>query len=153
MADILTLSGTIISISDDIPATYDKDGFEAVGVVFTEIGEVASPPTGGGRTYEDVTYNLLKDRATVHLKGTYDEAETTFEIVTNRSDAGQIILRTAHHSDDYFSFKVAYPDGEIDYYLARVYGIVEDQGDANSVRRKSVTIRKDPRGVVEVQPA
>lgn len=148
MGETTTLSGTIVSISSGVPASYNLGGFEAL--TFTEIGEIVSPPSGGGRTYEDVNYNLLKDRATVHLKGTYDEAETTFEIVTKRSDSGQVILLAAHRSDNYYSFKVQYPDGDIDYYQARVYGVVDDQGDANAVRRKSVTIRKHPMGMVEV---
>jgi len=148
MSEAKTLSGTIVSISAGVPAVYTQAGFEALA--FTEIGEITSPPTGGGRNYEDVTYNLLKERATVHLKGTYDENETTFNLVVRRSDAGQALLRAAHLSDDYYSFKVQYPDGDIDYYQARVFGLVDDQGDANAVRLKSCTIRKHPNGVVEV---
>lgn len=148
MGETKTLSGTIVSISAGVPASYNQAGFAAL--TFTEIGEIVSPPSGGGRTYEDVSYNLLKDRATVHLKGTYDEAETNFEIVTKRSDAGQTLLRAAHLSDDYYAFMVQYPDGDIDYYQARVYGVVDDQADANSVRRKSITIRKHPQGMVEL---
>lgn len=148
MSEAVTLSGTIVSISAGVPASYNQAGFEALA--YTEVGEVVSPPTGGGRTYEDVNYNLLKDRATVHLKGTYDEAETTFELVVKRSDAGQALLRAAHLSDNYYAFKVAYPDGDVDYYQARVFGMVDDQGEANAVRRKTVTIRKHNMGVIEV---
>lgn len=148
MSEAKTLSGTIVSISAGVPATYTQGGFEALS--FTEIGELTTPPTGGGRNYEDVTYTLLKERATVHLKGTYDENETTFNLVVRRSDAGQVILRAAHLSDDYYSFKIAYPDGDVDYYQARVFAIVDDQGDANAVRLKACTIRKHPNGIVEV---
>lgn len=148
MGEIKTLSGTIISISAGVPASYNQAGFEDLS--FTEIGEVVSPPSGGGLVYEEVSYTLLKDRDTVYLKGTRSQEPTTFEVVKKGTDDGQVILKAAHLSDNYYSFKVQYPDGEINYAQARVFGLAEEGGEANDVRRRTVTIRKHPGGTIEV---
>lgn len=148
MSEAVTLAGTVVSISAGTPATYDQTGFEAL--TYTEVGEVISPPTGGGRVYEDVSYTLLKERATVHLKGTYDEAEVTFQMITSRSDAGQVLMKAAHLSDNFYAFKVQYPDGDVDYYQARVFGLVDETGEANAIRTLSVTMRKHSNGVIDI---
>ena len=149
MSNGITLAGTIVSISDDIPATYDAAGFAAVGVVFTVVGEVSNLGDTG-RTYEDVSYNTLGERGTVHLKGTYDEPETTFEMIADRADAGQVIVKAASESDENYSFKVEYQNGDVDYFQGKVFSFVTAGGEANTVRTVSANIRIDRRGVVEV---
>lgn len=147
MSEIVTLAGTTVSISAGVPATYDETGFAALA--YTEVGEVTNLGDRG-RTYEDVSYTTLGERGTVHLKGTYDEPETTFEMVGRRSDAGQAIMKTASQSDLDFAFKVEFANGDIDYFQAKVYSFVSVGGEANTVRAVNANIRLSRNGVVEV---
>ena len=103
-----------------------------------------------GRTYEDVSYNTLGERGTVHLKGTYDEPETTFEMIADRADAGQVLVKAASQSDADYAFKVAYQNGDVDYFQGKVFSFVTAGGEANTVRTVSANIRIDRQGVVEV---
>lgn len=147
MANGITLAGTIVSVSAGVPATYDSTGFAALS--YTAVGEVSNLGDTG-RTYEDVSYNTLGERGTVHLKGTFDEPETTFEMIADRSDAGQIIVKSASTSDADFAFKVAYQNGDVDYFQGKVFSFVTTGGEANTVRTVSANIRIDRKGVVEV---
>mgnify|MGYP001180998496 CR=1 FL=1 len=148
MATPITFAGSTVSISDDIPATYDEAGFEAVGVVFTAIGEVTSIG-GKGRTYNDVSYTNLATRGTVHKKGSYDESELAIEIGVDRADAGQVILKAASDSDANHSFKIAYSNGEVDYFQALTFSFADAGGDADTIRAVTATLRIDYRGVVQ----
>lgn len=147
MSNGITLAGTIVSVSAGVPATYNQVGFEAL--TYTPVGEVSNLGDRG-RTYEDVSYNTLGERGTVHLKGTYDEPETTFEMISDRSDAGQVIMNAASKSDADYAFKVQYQNGEIDYFQAKVFSFVTVGGEANTVRSVSANIRVDRQGVIEV---
>lgn len=149
MADVgITFAGTEISISAGAPATYTKVGFEAL--TFTPIGEITTAVGSGGRTYEDVSYVVINDRATKHRKGTYDEAEQTVEMVVVRDDAGQVLCNAALDSDNYYAFKVEYNNGEIDYFTGLVIGFEGEGGDANTMRMATLTMRRNYQGTVSV---
>lgn len=148
MADAVTFAGTQISISAGVPVTYDEAGFAAL--TYTSVGEVSSAPGDGGTTFEDVSYTVLGRRATVHLKGTSDQPEETMEVVVDRNDAGQIMLKAALLSDNQYAFKVVYNNGEIDYFQALVTGNAGEGGDSNTVRMRTVTFRRDYRDVVSI---
>ena len=147
MADAVTYAGLILSVSAGVPATYDASGFGAL--TYSAVGEVTTAPGSGGKTFEDVSYTVLADRATKHLKGTSDQAEQTLEVIDDRSDAGQILLKAALESDNQYAFKVLYNNGEIDYFQALVTGYEGEGGDANALRMSTVTFRRDYRNVVE----
>ena len=147
MATPITFAGSTVSISDDIPASYDEAGFEAAGVVFTAIGEVTSIGSKG-RTYNDVSYTNLTTRGTIHKKGSYDEPELSIEIGVDRADAGQVILAAAAISDANHSFKIAYSNGETDYFEALTFSIVDAGGDSDTIRAVTANLRIDYRGVV-----
>jgi hypothetical protein len=148
MAVGITFAGTKVSISAGVPATYNQAGFAAL--TYTEIGEITSVPGSGGRTYEDVSYNVVSRRATEHRKGTFDEAEQTMEVVVVREDAGQILAEEALDSDDYYAFKIEYSDGEISYYQAMMTGFEGAGGDANTMRMATMTFRRSSQGTVVV---
>lgn len=146
MPSAVTFAGTTIGISAGVPATYDAAGFAAL--TYTDIGEISSAPGDGGKTFEDVTYTTLGDRATKHLKGTSDQPEETMEVVVDRTDAGQVLLKDALNSDNQYAFKVVYSNGEIDYFQALVMGNSGSGGDSNTVRMRTITFRRDYRDVV-----
>lgn len=148
MGKEVTFAGTQIGISAGIPVTYDEAGFAAL--TYTDVGEISSAPGDGGTVFEDVSYTVLAQRATKHLKGTSDQPEETMEIVVNRTDAGQALLKTALLSDEQYSFKVEYNNGEIDYFQALVTGNSGAGGDSNTIRMRTVTFRRDYRDVVSI---
>ena len=144
----VTFAGTTVSISAVLPATYDQAGFAAL--TFTAIGEVTTAPGSGGKTYEDVSYTTLADRATKHLKGTSDQAEQTLEIVVDRADAGQALAVAALDSDNEYAMKVEYNNGEVDYANVLVTGYEGAGGDSNTIRTATMTFRRNFQGTVEV---
>lgn len=147
MVAAVTFAGTQISVSAGVPATYDAAGFAAL--TYTAIGEISSAPGNGGTKFEDVSYSVLGVRATKHLKGTSDQEEEELEVVVDRSDAGQQLLKAALQSDNQYAFKVVYNNGEIDYFQALVTGFAGQGGDSNTVRMATVNFRRDYRNVVE----
>ena len=148
MATPITFAGSTVSISDDIPATYNEAGFEAAGVVFTPIGEVTSIG-GRGRTYNDVSYTNLATRGTTHRKGSYDESELSIEIGVDRSNAGQVLLKAASDSDANHSFRIVYSNGETDFFEALTFSFADAGGDSDTIRAVTATLRVDSRGIVE----
>lgn len=144
----VTFAGTQISVSAGVPVTYDEAGFAAL--TYTSVGEIVSAPGEGGTVYEDVPVSVLGRRATLHFKGTSDQNEETMEILVDRSDAGQVLLKTARDSDNQYAFKVVYNNGEIDYFQALVYSFAGAGGDSNTLRQATVTFRRDYRDVVSV---
>lgn len=147
MADVITYGGAKFSISAAAPATYNAAGFAAL--TYTQIGELMSFGDRG-QTFEDVNYNTLGDRATKHLKGTTDQPETEVEMAIDRDDAGQVLFKAAKNSDDEYSFKVEYSNGEIDYFQALVYSFVTVGGDANTIRTATASLRINYQDVIEV---
>lgn len=143
----ITNAGTVVSISAGVPASYNQAGFEAL--TYTEVGEITTLGDRG-RTYEDVSYNTLGERGTVHLKGSFDEPETPFEMVAARADAGQIIMKAAAASDNEYAFKVEYNNGDIDYFQGTVFSFVTGGGDSNSIRTLTSNIRVSRQGVIDV---
>ena len=147
MATPITFADSVISISAGIAASYDAAGFAAL--TFTEVGELVSVGSRG-RTYTDVSYKTLAQRGTLHKKGSYDEPETPLEIGVDRADAGQILLKAASDSDNNYAFKVAYSNGEIDYFQGLVFSYVTNGGDSDTMRMVTANVRIDRQGVIEV---
>lgn len=145
---VITFAGTKVSISAALPATYDQAGFDAL--TFTEIGEVTTAPSSGGKTFEDVSYVTLADRATKHLKGTSDQAEQTLEVQVEREDGGQVIVKASLDSDNEYAMKVEYNNGEIDYSQVLTTGFEGAGGDSNTIRSATWTFRRNYQGTVEV---
>lgn len=146
MTDVITFANSVIAISAGVPATYDESGFDAL--TFTDIGEVINVGSRG-RTYTDVAYKSLKERGTLHRKGSYDEPETPIEIGQDRDDAGQVIIKTASDSDDLFAFRITYSNGEKDYFQGLVFSYVTNGGGSDDMRLATANVRIDRKGVIE----
>ena len=67
------------------------------------------------------------------------------------TDAG-FLCQAALDSDDYYSFKVGYNNGEIDYFTALTIGFEGEGGDANTMRSATMTMRRNYQGTVTVMP-
>jgi hypothetical protein len=132
-----TVAGTTIGISSGVPATFDIAGYEAL--TFTNIGNIED---GGehGRVYAPVTFQAIDNRATQKFKGSFDDGNKTLTIGYNSDDAGMVLLKTALASDADFSFEVAYPGGDIDYFQAKVMSLSKATGGVDSIRMATVEL-------------
>lgn len=132
-----TVAGTTFGISAGIPATFNVAGYEAL--TFTTIGSIED---GGehGREYAEVTFNPIDTRGTRKFKGSFNEGSKTLSIAYDSSDAGMVLLKTALDSDDDYSFEVTYPNGDIDFFQAKVMTLTKATGTVDSMRMASVTL-------------
>jgi hypothetical protein len=132
-----TVAGTKIGISATTPATYDVAGYEVL--TYTNIGNIED---GGehGREYAEVTFNPIDTRGTRKYKGSFNEGSQTLSIAYDSDDAGMILLKTALDSDDDYSFEVEYPNGDIDFFQAKVLTLTKATGGVDTMRMASVTL-------------
>jgi hypothetical protein len=132
-----TVAGTIIGISASQPATFDEAGYEALS--FTTIGNIED---GGshGRRYAEVTFNPIDDRGTQKFKGSFNEGNKTLQIAYDSDDGGMTLLRAALNSDNDYSFEVAYPNGDIDWFQAKVMSLEIATGSVDSMIMATVEL-------------
>jgi hypothetical protein len=132
-----TVAGTTIGISSSTPATFDVAGYAAL--TFTNIGGIED---GGshGRVYAPVTFNPIDTRGTRKFKGSFNEGTKSLQIGYNSDDAGMILLKTALDSDADFSFEVAYPGGDVDYFQAKVMSVSKSTGTVDTIRMAPVEL-------------
>jgi hypothetical protein len=142
-----TYAGLTIAVSAGVPATYDAAGFAAL--TYTDIGEVLSVGQIG-REFTDVTYNTLKERGTLHLKGSFDFGTNEVQIGIDDDDAGQVLLVAAEASDDPYAFKFTFKDGSVKYFQSLVFSFAEQGGDSDTVRIANVNLSIDRQGIISV---
>ena len=114
---ITTGSGSEIYICEDLPATYDKAGYNAL--IWTKIEKTM----GGleyGKEFEMVDFVGLGDRQIVQLKGNYRCGSANLQFASLPADAGQVLVLEASESDNNYSFKVVRTDGVVDAFTAKV---------------------------------
>lgn len=114
--DVASIAGAILSISATLPVTYDSAGYQASAVSsdWTPIGKVENYGNHGGSA--NITNFTPVDTAqTTKVKGHKDYGSMALTIGSIPSDAGQTILAAAFESNNHYSAKLAYPDGETHY--------------------------------------
>lgn len=122
---INTGAGTRIYIgprlSADLPAARAAALTLLSGLTYVEVGEVESIGDYGD-TINDVTFNGLAQGRAKHLKGLADAGTSDLVVAFDSGDAGQIKLVEAFMDRSRFDYpiKVAYIDGETDYFAAKV---------------------------------
>lgn len=150
---VRTSAGTVISISDDTPPTFNEAGYEDVSVVFTTLGEVTDLGEFG-REYALVTHNPVGSRGTVKKKGSYNEGMMSLSLGLDTDDAGQVIAKTASGSDINYSFRVVMPSGDYYYFQAQVMNFKVGVGSVDQITTASITLELTTStagiGVVEV---
>lgn len=132
-----TVAGTVVSVSAATPATFDSTGYAAL--TWTVVGNIED---GGehGREYAEVTFNPIDTRGTRKFKGSFNEGSKALSLAYDSDDAGMVILKTALNSDADFSFKVAYPGGDIDYFQAKVLTLTKATGGVDTMRMAAVSL-------------
>lgn len=139
MSQVETVAGTIISISAEIPATFDQAGYSDTGIDWSVIGEITD---GGehGREYALVTHMPIATRGVQKFKGSFNEGSKTLQLAVDNDDAGQVIALAALASDSDYSFRVAYQGGDIDYFQAKVMTFKKAATGVNTIRNASMTL-------------
>lgn len=152
---VTTAAGTILSISASIPATFTQAGYEASAVAssFTPIGEITDMGEHG-REYAEITHMPIGSRGVRKFKGSFNEGTKQMQLGLDSDDAGQIIAKAAALSDSDYSFKVAYPSGDVDYFQAKVMsfrkGVTGVDTIVSATIALSLTTSSTGIGVVEV---
>lgn len=133
-----TAAGTTIAISAALPATEDVTGYAAL--TYTTIGGVEQLGAIGANTAK-VEFQPLSGPKQKH-KGSTDYGSLQPTLAHDKTDAGQILLRTATEPDNnaLYSFKVIYPTGDKRYFQARGFSYPENVGNADSIITANPTL-------------
>lgn len=134
---VQSISGATLAISASLPATYDQAGYEASAMVYTAIGEVENYGNHG------VTANIAEftpvDTAVVtKIKGSKNYGTMALMIGSIPSNAGQAIIDAASESNNHYSAKLSYPDGEVHYLDVLVAKKEYQDGSVNDVSKIAV---------------
>jgi hypothetical protein len=109
-----SFTDTTYSISASLPATYDAAGYgTTTGIAWTLIGRVESFPEFG--SMRSVAEFRPIAGAVEKIKGAPDYGGGPMVMADMPADVGQIILKAAEASQNHYSMKVTFPDGEIAY--------------------------------------
>lgn len=153
---VSTAAGTVISICASQPATFDAAGYQSTDLVFVAIGEITDGGTHG-RKYAEVTHKPIGSRGVQKFKGSFDEGQKTLQMGLDSDDAGQIIAKAAALSDADYSFRVAYPSGDFDFFQAKVMSFEKQASNVDSIvsatMMLSLTSTSAGVGIVEVLAA
>ena len=148
MADNLTTGiGTVLFVSNTIPATLDAAGFAAV-TTWVEVGEITEIPEYGGSS-EVVTHTPLKTGVQEKFHGPSNAGSLSIPMAYDPSDAGQVILKDAKADKKQRAFKVEYPEVAAnataprkDYFVGKVFGVTRS-ATTNGVVAGTVTVELD----------
>lgn len=142
--DIFSSVGTLISVSDAAPATYDSTGFAAL--TFSLVGEASEIPAFGAEaalaTHTPLATGIVNKR-----RGSRNEGSVTIPMALSDADAGQAILRTAALTgagmDAQVSFKITLPNSDVIYGSAQVMSFKTNIGNADAIAMAEVTLELD----------
>lgn len=115
-----SFTDTIYSISAALPSTYDAAGYGATTITYTAIGRVT----------DFIEYGASREiNKFVPISGPVEFSKGVAEYGTGQMimadmplDAGQVIMKAADASQNHYSMKITYPDGEIHYLDVLVSG-------------------------------
>jgi hypothetical protein len=129
---VQALAGATLSISAALPATYDSAGYNATTMVYTAIGEIENFGSHGG--VKTITMHTPVDTAVVaKVGGSKDYGTMTLTIGNIPKGTGQLLLAGAFESNNHYSVKMTYPDGEIHYIDVLVSKFQYVDGAVNDV--------------------
>lgn len=134
---VRTSAGTTIKLSAGAPATFNAAGYAAL--TWTTIGEVTDLGEFG-REFNLVTHNPLGSRGTVKKKGSFNEGSITLQLGLDTDDAGQILAKTAHLSDNDYSFEIATQNGDKYYFQAQVMSFKVGVGGVDQITAATIML-------------
>lgn len=110
---IASFSDTTYAISASLPATYDAAGYASTTITYTTIGKVQSFPEFGSQS--PVNEFVPINGAVEYFKGARRYGSGPMVVGDLPADAGQVLLKAAEASQNPYSMKITYPDGEVHY--------------------------------------
>lgn len=129
-----SVTGALFAISAALPATYDAAGYGATAMTYTTVGEVedvgSEDATKAVSTFVPVSTGVV-----TKVPGAIDYGKRTVTIGHLPSDAGQALMKAAFASNNHYSVKLTFPDGEIRYYDVLVTKFGTSGGKAGEVVR------------------
>ncbi|MFA6204480.1 MAG: hypothetical protein WC710_14980 [Gallionella sp.] len=136
---VQSIAGATLGLSATIPATYDQPGYEASVMVYTDLGECEN--FGNHGVVANISEFTNVATATVtKVKGSKNYGVMALMLGSIPSNAGQALVLAAAESNNHYSAKYTYPDGEI-HYLDVLVGKHEFQdGSANDISKIAVDL-------------
>lgn len=125
----VTTTGVKISVSAATPASFDSTAFG--NLTWTLVPDMVTWPEVGDDHARQSYTSLLY--GTIYVNGPRDGGDRQFTMRYEKTDAGQIILRTANGSSSPVSIKIEdpTPDGSITYLWGTVGGIKDVARDGS----------------------
>lgn len=143
--DIVTASGTRISIGPQVTSTTDTLG-EFTALTYVEIGLVENGGEFGDESAA-VTGAALGDGRMRKAKGARDAGTQTIVVFHDETDPGQLAMAAAEATNKNYAFKIELPDAQgagwsnsIYYYRGLVMGRRENIGTNDNILRKTYNV-------------
>jgi len=133
------LLGATISISAQLPTTYDVAGYDVSSIIFTKIGEVENYGNHG-MTAVITPFTPVETGVTTKVKGAKDYGTISLTMGNLPSNAGQALLKTAAESSARYSIEIRYPDNEYHYLEVLVSKLEYVDGAVNDVQKLNVDL-------------
>lgn len=139
---LFTQLGTIVSVSDDVPATLDTAGFEAASMTYIEVGGVLSSGDLSD-TFAVQTATLLKTGFEKSAKGARSIGAIPMTLLGSaEGDAGYAILKTNFSAPrDQITLKIVDSGGDIVYLHGFVSELTTTGGDANAIKNINLSFK------------
>ena len=144
MSDIVSSVGTVVSVADASPATYDAAGFAALS--WSTCGELAELPSFGAEAAL-ATHTPLATGIVAKRRGSLNYGSVALTMALSDDDLGQGILQTAAEAgagaDAQVAVKVELVNGETQYFTAQVMSYKTNVGNADAITMAEVTLEID----------
>ncbi|MBW4789125.1 hypothetical protein JQS35_10995 [Alcaligenes faecalis subsp. faecalis] len=141
-------TGTCLSVSASLPATYDAAGFGAL--TFTQVGELES--VGGLEiTRNTGSFTNLCTGNTSTIKGARAGITVAVVCALDEDDAGQtLMIASEAEENDMYSFCVTLANGSKDYFTGTVVKVGKTfGGDTDPVKAPYDIAVNSPAGMVK----
>lgn len=144
-------TGIILAICATLPVTYDAAGYADTDLVYTAIGQVEDHGAHGG-TKQIIEFTPVDTGIVQKIAGSKNYGTKTMMLGSVPTDAGQVILAAAFESDNPYSIKITYPDGEVHYLEALISKHEYQDGAANNVSKVAVDLAVTRKPIVVAAP-
>ena len=134
-----TISGATLAISASLPATYDAAGYGATTITYTAIGEIENFGNHGV-TAAITEFTPVSTAVVAKMKGSKNYGTMSLAIGSIPTNAGQVIVLAASVSNNHYSCKLTYPDGEIHYLDVLVAKHEYQDGAVNDAMKLAVDL-------------
>lgn len=137
--------GVTLSLSASQPVSYDGAGYAALS--YTKVGNIGNIGELTDEWQSD-EFKDLESGATKTAKTFRNTPNIQLTIGYNKDNTGQQLLETAFaDADNDYSVKVAYPDGEVDYFQVKVMKLTKAAADGTFRKRNvALAVQADTNG-------